>query len=255
MYILYYTREILTRINEIEKNRYILFEKINEIRFRKANKIKKRVFMVMLFLFGLSTIHRLDALNENINFAKTQGSFFKSIESIINFLIQMLILFILFILISYLIKKIIFYMVSKIDLSEEDKTIINTLKCNIKKLDIKREKLLSDLNNSCIPMNYRNLNAINFMIKSYENKQGDTFEELVNLYKNYIISNKFTNEIKCKRSFYEQEINGLNRDLIKIQNEIRRKQSFYKKEINSLNKDLRKIQKDLDKTKKRFRQN
>lgn len=230
MDILYYTRQILININGIENDKSILFEKINEIRFRKSNKIKKKFSIAMLLLFGFFAIDSIDSMIVNINCAKTASnffsSFFESIGVVLNFLIEMLILLGLFFLISCIVKTIISYVISKFDLSEEDNAKINTLKCDINKLDLEKNRLLNDLSCSWIPIDYKNLDALNFMIKAYENKQGDTFKELVNLYENHIISNEIKTEFK---------------------DELKRTQNNYEKEINRLNKDLKKVKKDLNK--------
>lgn len=231
MNILYYTRQILININEVEDNKSILFEKTNEIKFRKANKIKKIFSIVMLFVFVFFTICNINSMLLDINCAHVASSFFRSffesIGIVLDFLIKTLILLVLFLLISCIVKIIISHVTSKFDLSEDDNSKINTLNYEIDNLNSEKNRLLNELSCSWIPMDYKNLDALNFMIKAYENKQGDTFKELVNLYENYIISNKIQTEFK---------------------DELKRTQNSYEKEINRLNKDLKKVKKDLNKT-------
>lgn len=225
MDILYYTRNILISIIEIERSKENIVEKINEIRYRKANQIKKKAFCVILYLFTYGTIDRIGSMNGMIRHYKAQGRFFGPIEAVINFFMEMFIIVIIFSLILYLVKKIIYYIASKHDLSEEDESIINTFRNDIKNLDLKKENFLYHLSKSSIPRDYRNINALNFMIKAYENKQGDTFKELVNLYRYNATVNNIKAEMERNKELYESEVNNIKKDVEKVKRHSKKNKS------------------------------
>lgn len=220
MDILYCTQKNLLTLEEVENTQTFLFEKINDIRFRKADAIKKKSFLVALILFGFMAIDLICLMNSRINHAKAQGYFLGTTEAIISFFIEIFILVIIFVLILYVVKRVIYYIASKCDLSEEENIIINNFKIDINKLDLKREELINDLNKSLIPRDYRNLSAINFMIRAYENKQGDELKELVNLYESHIIANEIKLEIQRKNNLHENEINKIKKDIKKVKRDL-----------------------------------
>lgn len=68
--------------------------------------------------------------------------------------------------------------------------------------------LENKLNNSSIPLKYRNLNAINFFIDCLNTKRADTLKELVNLYENELRYQK-------DKEQYQKEINNLKNEISK----------------------------------------
>lgn len=75
--------------------------------------------------------------------------------------------------------------------------------------------LENKLNNSSIPLKYRNLNAINFFIDCLNTKRADTLKELVNLYENELRYQKDKEQYQKDREQYQKEINNLKNEISK----------------------------------------
>lgn len=94
--------------------------------------------------------------------------------------------------------------IEKIDNSQK----ISDLENKLNNLSNQFTLLENRLNNSSIPLKYRNLNAINFFIDCLNTKRADTLKELVNLYENELRYQK-------DKEQYQKEINNLKNEISK----------------------------------------
>lgn len=67
-----------------------------------------------------------------------------------------------------------------------------------------RELILKSLRTSEVPFNYRNLDAVEWMITALQNKRGNTYTELINLYEQHLRDERQMREIKNLRNENER---------------------------------------------------
>ncbi|CAB1247368.1 membrane protein of unknown function [Ruminococcaceae bacterium BL-6] len=67
-----------------------------------------------------------------------------------------------------------------------------------------RELILKSLRTSEVPFNYRNLDAVEWMITALQNKRGNTYTELINLYEQHLRDERQMREIENLRDENER---------------------------------------------------
>lgn len=178
---LYETRNLLHSISDTQSE----YSKIqNEIKYIKHENIFNFIEKIKTYLKGFFIIYSiLESLKILSTFFVTgfriSTLFILAFDCFVYFLIYLLCIYILNKDISFNILKN--FMKQK-ELSNSEVESISNFNNELENLNLKYQNLNNQLSKSEIPVNYRNLNALNFMISMYESKRGDTLKELINLY-------------------------------------------------------------------------
>lgn len=181
MNCLYETRNLLHNISDTKSEYYKIQ---NEIKYINYENIFNFIEKIKTYLKGFFIIYA------SLKSLKILSTFFITgfrISTLLFIAIDCFIYFLIYLLCIYILNKNISFNILKNfmkekKLSNSEVESISNLNNELEILDLKYQNLNNQLSKSEIPVNYRNLNALNFMISMYESKRGDTLKELINLY-------------------------------------------------------------------------
>lgn len=209
---LYYTKENLEIVENLPKEIKSIKSQISKLKSKQSVKPEHKIFFIFdIIFFILIFLFIFYSIKELFLCLFTSRSLFK-------FLLKFIFIFIMFIFI-YVKRLSISEKIHKDDpiqnlLTKDDEIKLNDLEKKLIFLEDKLKIANDNLSNSDIPYKYRNTDALDFFIESFENKRADTLKELINLYEDYLFSIE-------NRVLQEKHYKNIRRDLKDLKREIR----------------------------------
>lgn len=200
---LYDTRAKLLELRDLDSQinhvRYYLDKPLGEIGDTLLEWLKRILITISIVIVGflLYQYYASSIRGYHLNLFQILGAI---ITFSLGLIVSTAILLALSLAIYYIIKFIIFIVNFIRNKSTKAKERKNDYLEQYSQLMDQRELILKALRTSEIPFDYRNLKAIDWMITALQNKRGNTYTELINLYEQQLRDERQMSEIKNLRS-------------------------------------------------------
>lgn len=200
---LYDTRAKLLELRDLDSHinrvRYCMAKPLGEIGYTLLEWLKRILITISIVIVGFLLYQYYDSSISGyyLNFFQGLGAII-SVALII--IVSAAILAIVSLAVYFIIKFILFIINFIRNKSAKAKERKNDYLEQYSQLMDQRELILKALRTSEVPFDYRNLNAIDWMITALQNKRGNTYTELINLYEQHLRDERQMSELKNLRS-------------------------------------------------------